>query len=95
MTRWTHRPLSLCLALFDWFFFSILQKVEEQERLDENTTITKNVKTAKGRKTVKKIAMEDSMPSPMGRRVEPRIDPALRQKSEAAAKKLLKMKVSA
>ena len=59
--------------------------MEEQEKRDDRGEITVKAKTAKGRGITKKFAMEATKPSPMGRRVEPRIDAATKQKAERAA----------
>lgn len=62
----------------------VAQKVEAVEK-EDNAGGTVVSKTVKGRKTGKKFALEATRPSPMGQRVEPKIDAALRQKAMAAA----------
>ncbi|XP_023932528.1 LOW QUALITY PROTEIN: DNA topoisomerase 2-alpha-like [Lingula anatina] len=64
-------------------FLEELEKVEQKEREDAAAGVNPGVvKTAKGRAKPKKIHIEETKPSPMGRRVEPRIDQALRSKLE-------------
>lgn len=75
-----------------------VQKVEQRERDDEAAGIQKQKHAGgsgdgKGKPRPKKMPMIETRPSPMGRRVEPVIDAALRAKVEAAAAKKLKAKV--
>ena len=60
--------------------------MEEQERKEDKVQVTTTAKSGKGRQRQKKISVEETLPSPMARRVEPRIDQAMRAKAEAAAK---------
>ncbi|XP_067144002.1 DNA topoisomerase 2-alpha-like [Centruroides vittatus] len=61
-----------------------LDRVEEKEREDEIIGGTKKAvklgKSGKGRK----VALEETKPSPMGQRVIPRIDPDLKKRAEKA-----------
>lgn len=68
-------------------FIKKLEEVEEDERKDAVVGISVAGKSKKGRNTVKKVMVEDTLPSTNGRRVEPVIDASMRAKSEAAAKK--------
>jgi len=73
-----------------------LQKVEQREREDEAAGIHKHAGGSgdgKGKHRPKKLPMTETKPSPMGRRVVPVIDAALRAKVEAAAAKKQKAKV--
>jgi len=72
-----------------------LQKVEQKEREDEAAGIHKHAGggDGKGKARPKKMPMAETRPSPMGIRVAPCIDAALRAKVEAAAAKKLKAKV--
>lgn len=68
------------------------QRVEEQER--ENNSMGKGVKLVKGKvgkPKVKKIQLEETLPSPFGRRVEPQITVAM--KADASRKMTKKKKV--
>ena len=77
----------------------ILQKVEQEIR-DEGTERekTKKKKYTEGgggkSRGVKKFK-DETRPTPNARRIEPRIDPALRLKAAAAAKSKLKAQVCA
>ena len=71
-----------------------MQKITAQEKEDESMEVVKNSKSQKGRKQQVKVKMFDIKPSPYGRRVEPRIDPALKAKSAAEARKKIKQAVS-
>lgn len=64
----------------------LLQKVETAEREEEKASFKKTEKSAKGRAQKKKFTVNETEPSPHGRRVEPKIDPALRAKAEAAVR---------
>lgn len=73
-------------------YFSMCQRVEEQER--ESNNIGKAVKLVKGKvgkPKVKKIQLEETLPSPFGRRVEPQI--TLAMKADASRKMTKKKKV--
>jgi len=70
--------------------------VEQREREDEAAGTRKHAGGSgdgKGKHRPKKLPMAETRPSPMGRRVEPVIDAALRAKVEAAAAKKQKAKV--
>lgn len=68
--------------------------MEQQEREDDQVGQNKHAANdAKGRKQPKKLMLE-TKPSPMGRRVMPVVDAALRAKVEAAAAKKRKDQVS-
>ncbi|XP_066940662.1 DNA topoisomerase 2-alpha isoform X2 [Macrobrachium rosenbergii] len=64
-------------------FSAQLDAVEEQERLDEQQSLDGKKATGKG-KGSKKVKVE-TMPSPFGERVVPRIDADLKRKAEKAA----------
>ena len=68
------------------------QKVEQKEKEDEQGSLKteKMAKTKGGR--VKKL-LQEALPSPAGRRVEPRVDSATKVKAEKEAIKRLKAKV--
>jgi len=73
-----------------------LQKVEQREREDEAAGSRKHAGGSgdgKGKNRPKKMPVAETMPSSVGRRVEPVIDAALRAKVEAAAARKLKIKV--
>lgn len=73
-------------------YFSACQRVEEQER--ENNSMGKAVKLVKGKvgkPKVKKIQLEETLPSPFGRRVEPQI--TLAMKADASKKMTKRKKV--
>jgi len=77
-----------------------LQKVEQKERDDEAAGTQKHAQKhaggsgdGKGKHRAKKLPMTETRPSPMGRRVIPVIDAALRAKVEALAAKKQKAKV--
>ncbi|XP_066531140.1 DNA topoisomerase 2-beta [Hoplias malabaricus] len=73
-------------------FIEELDRVEEQER--ENASQGKGVKLVKGKvgkPKVKKIQLEETLPSPFGRRVEPQITLAMKAD---ASKKMTKKKKS-
>ena len=74
------------ISATDTLWICILQHVEKKEKEDEMAGVTVESKSQKGRaqKMKKHLALE-TKPSPVGRRVEPRIDPSIRAKSEAAA----------
>jgi len=75
-----------------------VQKVEQREREDEAAGTQKKHAggsgDGKGKQRPKKMPMAETRPSPMGRRVTPVIDAALRAKVEAAAAKKQKAKVT-
>ncbi|XP_045462346.1 DNA topoisomerase 2 isoform X2 [Harmonia axyridis] len=64
-------------------FLDKLEEVEEKERKDEAGTISKDAKKAVGKK---KLNLQETMPSPMGKRVEPIISDDLKKKIQAAIK---------
>eukprot|EP00106_Octopus_bimaculoides_P022777 XP_014790219.1 PREDICTED: DNA topoisomerase 2-beta-like [Octopus bimaculoides] len=59
-----------------------LDQFEEQVREDEKVDIIKTQKTSKGRVKQKKITLEETLPSPVGRRIQPVIDHATKVKAE-------------
>ncbi|XP_064095039.1 DNA topoisomerase 2-alpha-like isoform X2 [Macrobrachium nipponense] len=65
-------------------FSAQLDAVEEQERLEEQQSAGGKVASGKG-KGSKKTAKVETMPSPFGERVVPRIDAELKRKAEKAA----------
>lgn len=68
-------------------FLTMLDEIEQKEREDEVIGVTLASKTKGGSKPrVKKLAIIETQPSPMGRRVEPRIDSAVKKLSKAAGK---------
>ncbi|XP_067685534.1 DNA topoisomerase 2-alpha-like isoform X1 [Haliotis asinina] len=74
-------------------FLQNLDSVEEQERQDEE--VSKNVKPkAKLGKPgkVRKMPIQETLPSPMGRRVVPRVDSAMKIKATKDAAKKSRMK---
>ncbi|XP_041462217.1 DNA topoisomerase 2-alpha-like isoform X1 [Lytechinus variegatus] len=77
-------------------FSAELDRVEAQEKEDESTAvISAGAKGAKGKAKPRKqklLAKEETKPSPMGRRVVPRIDPALRKAVEGEKKRAKKVK---
>lgn len=71
----------------------VSQKVEAQEREEQSSgKAIKLVKGKVGKPKVKKMNLEETMPSPFGRRVEPPTQPI---KSDAAKKLTKKKKVTA
>lgn len=71
----------------------VFQKVETQEKEDSNVgKAIKLVKGKVGKPKVKKMNLEETLPSPFGRRVEPPTQPI---KSDAAKKLTKKKKVTA
>uniref|UniRef100_A0A4W4HGF2 DNA topoisomerase 2 n=1 Tax=Electrophorus electricus TaxID=8005 RepID=A0A4W4HGF2_ELEEL len=71
-------------------FIEELDRVEEQER--ENASLGQGVKLVKGKvgkPKVKKVQLEETLPSPFGRRVEPQITLAMKAD---ASKKMTKRK---
>lgn len=69
----------------------VLQKVEAQEKEDQSLgKAIKLVKGKVGKPKVKKMNLEETLPSPFGRRVEPPTQPI---KSDAAKKMTKKKKV--
>lgn len=82
--------LSVCILSLAAFFF---QKLEAQEKEDSNLgKAIKLVKGKVGKPKVKKMNLEETLPSPFGRRVEPPTQPI---KSDAAKKLTKKKKVTA
>ena len=76
----------------DIFLFKSSQELENKEKEDEMQSSSKPVKI-KGKVKARKVVEQMNKPSPMGRRVVPRIDTAMKNKADAAANKLLKAKV--
>ncbi|XP_021370186.1 DNA topoisomerase 2-alpha-like isoform X2 [Mizuhopecten yessoensis] len=73
-------------------FLTVLDEVEQQEKDDEVVGITKVTKTKGGSKPrIKKVAIIETQPSPMGRRVEPQIDSALKKVTKATNAKVKKL----
>ncbi|KAL5005907.1 hypothetical protein ScPMuIL_017065 [Solemya velum] len=70
-------------------FLTELDRVEQLEK--EDAIVAKPIKTAKGRMKPAKVQLE-TKPSPMGRRVEPRIDSAMKLKAMKVAAKSQRMK---
>ena len=72
-----------------------LQEVEQQERDDAagDALTVKLGKLGKVGKVKSKKATLDTQPSPMGRRIQPRIDSAMKLKAEKAAALKTKAKV--
>ncbi|KAK3082863.1 hypothetical protein FSP39_007418 [Pinctada imbricata] len=73
-------------------FMALLEETEQQEREDDNANMNKTAKI-KGKVKSRKILAQETMPSPVGRRVVPRVDTAMRQKAEQAQKKINKDKI--
>lgn len=70
----------------------VFQKVEAQEREDQSMgKAVKMVKGKVGKPKAKKLNLEETMPSPYGRRVEP---PTQAIRSDAAKKMTKKKKVT-
>ncbi|XP_078324208.1 DNA topoisomerase 2-alpha-like isoform X3 [Crassostrea virginica] len=72
-------------------FMRGLEELENKEKEDEMQSSSKPVKI-KGKVKARKVVEQMNKPSPMGRRVVPRIDTAMKNKADAAANKLLKAK---
>lgn len=73
------------------FFCVFCQNVENQEREEQNSgRAIKLVKGKVGKPKAKKLALEETLPSPFGRRVDP---PAQPVKSDASKKLTKKKKV--
>lgn len=73
----------------------MLQRIEEQEREDEKAGFIQTQKTQKGRGVKqKKINLEETLPSPMGRRIMPVIDLATKVKAEKEASSKRRQQVS-
>ena len=73
-----------------------VQEVEEQEKAEQSAegVSAKLGKLGKGGKGKSKKALIETQPSPIGRRVQPRIDSAMKMKAEKAdAKKTKAAKV--
>ncbi|XP_060074256.1 DNA topoisomerase 2-alpha-like isoform X2 [Ylistrum balloti] len=69
-------------------FLTELDEVELREKEDEAIGITKVTKTKGGSKPrVKKVAIIETQPSPMGKRVEPRIESAMKKVTKATIAK--------
>ncbi|CAC5368042.1 TOP2 [Mytilus coruscus] len=73
-------------------FLKTLDEVEQKEREDEAMSSNKMVKV-KGKVKPRKVMQLQTMPSPMGRRVVPKIDSAIRNKVQAAAAKKIRDKI--
>ena len=73
--------------------FCSIQKVEQQEREDEVTGALKPSKVGKGGKARPKKIVEVCKPSPLGRRIVPRVDSAIKVKAEKEAMKKQRQKV--
>lgn len=80
-----------------WLRCVCVQEVEEQERAEKSgqQIAVKMGKLGKVGKVKSKKAMVDTQPSPMGRRIQPHIDSAMKMKAEkaVAAKKTRMAKV--
>ncbi|XP_048776509.2 DNA topoisomerase 2-alpha-like isoform X2 [Ostrea edulis] len=73
-------------------FMKALMELEQKEKEEEMQALNKPVKIkGKGVKS-RKVVEQMSKPSPMGQRVVPKIDTAMKNKADAAANKLLKAK---
>ena len=66
--------------------YMLVQEVEELERAEKtgDQVAVKAGKLGKVGKVKSKKAMVDTQPSPMGRRIQPRIDSAMKMKAEKA-----------
>ncbi|XP_071112129.1 DNA topoisomerase 2-alpha-like isoform X2 [Haliotis cracherodii] len=74
-------------------FLHALDAVEEQERNDEEISRNVKPKSAKpGKQKARKMPIQETMPSPMGRRVVPRVDSAMKIKATKEAAKKSRMK---
>ncbi|XP_076089430.1 DNA topoisomerase 2-alpha-like isoform X1 [Mytilus galloprovincialis] len=73
-------------------FLKTLDEVEQKEIEDEQVSSNKTVKV-KGKVKPRKVMQLQTMPSPMGRRVVPMIDSAIRNKVQAAAAKKIRDKM--
>ncbi|XP_060705039.1 DNA topoisomerase 2-alpha [Hemiscyllium ocellatum] len=69
-------------------FIEELERVEMQEKEDELAHVGKAVKGRGGKGKMKKLQLEETMPSPHGRRVVPRVTSAM--KTEATRKNIKK-----
>lgn len=79
-----------CVRVFSRSFF---QRVEEQEKESVNSgKAAKLVKGKVGKPKVKKMHLEETLPSPFGRRIEPQI--TLAMKADASKKLSKKKKVT-
>ncbi len=65
-----------------YYYFFRTQRVEQQERDDEMAIpkVSGSKAGGKGGRKQKVLMKEETKPSPYGRRVQPRIDPALLKK---------------
>lgn len=71
---------------------SFFQRIEEQEKESVNSgKATKLVKGKVGKPKVKKMQLEETLPSPFGRRIEPQV--TLAMKADASKKLTKKKKV--
>lgn len=73
-------------------FLKTLDEVEQVEREDESASFNKPVKI-KGKAKPRKVMELETKPSPMGRRVVPRIDSTMKNKVHAAAAKKARDKI--
>lgn len=81
----------LCTHPLPVSFIIVLQKVEAQEREDVLAGMSgKAIKGKVGKPKVKKLQLEETMPSPYGRRIVPEITA---MKADASKKLLKKKKV--
>lgn len=71
-------------------FVTELDRVEQQERDDATSGDKKQKAAAKGNRAKK--LLQEAQPSPTGRRVEPRIDSAMKKKADAEVLKKMKAK---
>lgn len=74
-------------------FMQNLEELEQREREDEKQSLSKPVKIKGKGVKARKVVEEMNKPSPMGRRVVPRIDTAMKNKADAAANKIQKAKL--
>ncbi|XP_059812399.1 DNA topoisomerase 2-alpha [Hypanus sabinus] len=70
-------------------FIEELERVEMQEKENEMAHIGKAVKGKAGKGKVRKLQLEETMPSPQGRRIVPRVTTAMKAE---ASKKVIKKK---
>ncbi|XP_062894044.1 DNA topoisomerase 2-alpha [Mobula hypostoma] len=70
-------------------FIEELERVEMQEKENEMAHIGKAVKGKAGKGKVRKLQLEETMPSPQGRRIVPRVTTAMKTE---ASKKVIKKK---
>lgn len=81
-----------CVRVFSLFFF---QRVEEQEKESVNSgKAVKLVKGKVGKPKVKKMHLEETLPSPFGRRIEPQVTLAMKADASKKLTKKKKVKIS-